>query len=321
VRFALMIEPQVGLTYADQLAIARRAEAAGFETLFRSDHYESFPGDSGAPTTDAWTCIAGLARETERIGLGVLVSPVTFRTPGNLAKVVITADEMAGGRIEVGLGAGWHADEHRRHGFPFPGIGERADLLEETLEVVHGLWDEPDGWSFEGAHVRIEDSLFRPKPATVRGREGARPNILVGGQGTPRSFRIAARHADEFNLSSTSPADAVAKFAALDDACRAAGRDPSTLRHSVMSGVLIGRDEPELRARERAVAEVFGGADDEFESWFAARKPRWVYGLPDEARAVIRRFAEVGVERIMLQDFVATDLEMIDLAAEVLFDA
>ena len=118
----------MGLTYADQLAIARRAEAAGFETLFRSDHYESFPGDPGGHTTDAWTVVAGLARDTTRIGLGVLVSPVTFRTPGNLAKVVVTADELSGGRIELGLGAGWHEDEHRRHGFPFPEIGERAEI-------------------------------------------------------------------------------------------------------------------------------------------------------------------------------------------------
>ena len=171
-RFALMIEPQQGLTYDEQLAVARRAEAAGFETLFRSDHYESFPGATGEPTTDAWTVLAGLARDTTRIGLGTLVSPVTFRNPGNLAKVAITVDEMSGGRVEVGVGAGWHAAEHRRHGFPFPEIGERADMLEETLEVLRGLWDEPDGWSFIGEHFAIEDALFRPKPASLPARNG-----------------------------------------------------------------------------------------------------------------------------------------------------
>src|SRR5450759_5188932 len=185
-----MIEPQMGLTYDEQLAVARRAEAAGFEALFRSDHYESFPGQSDAPTTDAWAVVAGLARETSRIGLGALVSPVTFRAPGNLAKVVVTVDEMSGGRIEVGLGAGWHADEHRRHGFPFPEIGERADLLEETLEVVHGLWEGPDGWSFIGNHVAVEDARFRPKPGSIAGRDGGRPRIIVGGTGSPRSYRI-----------------------------------------------------------------------------------------------------------------------------------
>jgi F420-dependent oxidoreductase-like protein len=314
-----MIEPQMGLTYDDQLAIARRAEAAGFETLFRSDHYESFPGATGGHTTDAWTVVAGLARDTERIGLGVLVSPVTFRAPGHLAKVVLTADEMSGGRVEVGLGAGWHADEHRRHGFPFPAIGGRADLLEEQLAILHGLWDGPDGWSFAGEHYTIEDSLFRPKPGVLPGRDGGRPTILVGGQGTPRSFRIAARYADEFNLSSTSPEGAADKFTQLDEACRAAGRDPSTLAHSVMAGVLIGRDEAELRRRERDLMAAFGDEEAAFAAWLDARRPRWVIGTPDQAREVVRRFADLGVERLMLQDFVANDLDMIDLAAEALF--
>ena len=167
-----MTEPQMGLTYAEQLAVVQRAEAAGFETFFRSDHYESFPGESDQPTTDAWAVLAGLARDTTRIGLGALVSPVTFRTPGNFAKLAVTVDEMSGGRIEVGVGAGWHEAEHRRHGFPFPEIGERADMLEETLEILRGLWEGPDGWSFHGEHFSIDDSFFRPKPATLPGREG-----------------------------------------------------------------------------------------------------------------------------------------------------
>ncbi|HYO43681.1 MAG TPA: TIGR03560 family F420-dependent LLM class oxidoreductase [Candidatus Limnocylindrales bacterium] len=317
-RLALMIEPQMGLTYDEQLAVARRAEAAGFEAMFRSDHYESFPGDSGSHTTDAWTVVAALARDTERIGLGVLVSPVTFRTPGNLAKVVLTADELSGGRVEVGLGAGWHADEHRRHGFPFPEIGERAEMLEETLEILHGLWEGPDGWSFIGKHFAVEDALFRPRPGDLPGRDGGRPNILVGGQGTPRSYRIAARYADEFNLSSVSPDGAAAKYAQLDAALVAAGRDPSSLTHSVMSGLLIGRDEAEIARRSADLMGAFGGADGESEAWFAARRPRWVYGTPDEARDVVRRFEAVGVERLMLQDFLARDLDMIDLAGEVL---
>ena len=317
-RFALMIEPQQGLTYEEQLAVARHAEAAGFEALFRSDHYESFPGETGNPTTDAWTVIAGLARDVPRIHLGALVSPVTYRYPGNLAKVVLTADEMSGGRIELGMGAGWHDDEHHRHGFPFPELSERADMLEEALEIVKGLWEEPDGWSFIGTHWAIQDALFRPKPGTLPGRNGGRPNIITGGQGNPRAYRIAAKWADEFNLSSTSPDAAVAKFAALDEAARAIGRDPSTLTHSVMSGVLIGRDRDEVRRRERDLLTAFGGADEESETWMAARKPRWVYGTPDEARDVVKRFEAAGVQRIMLQDFIARDLDMIDLAGEAL---
>ena len=182
-RFALMIEPQQGLSYAQQLAIARLAEDAGFETLFRSDHYEGIPAGREAVSTDAWTVLAGLARETTRIGLGALVSPVTYRHPGSFAKVALTVDEMSGGRIEVGVGAGWHDDEHRRHGLPFPPIDQRAEMLEETLEILHGLWEEPDGWSFKGRHWTVEDSLFRPKPGSLPGRNGGRPRIIVGGEG------------------------------------------------------------------------------------------------------------------------------------------
>ena len=320
-RFALMTEPQMGLTYAEQLAVVQRAEAAGFETFFRSDHYESFPGESDQPTTDAWAVLAGLARDTTRIGLGALVSPVTFRTPGNFAKLAVTVDEMSGGRIEVGVGAGWHEAEHRRHGFPFPEIGERADMLEETLEILRGLWEGPDGWSFHGEHYSIDDSFFRPKPASLPGREGRPIRILTGGQGSPRAYRIAARHADEFNLSSTSPDVATAKYAKLDDACRAIGRDPSTLAHSAMVGLLIGRTDAEVKEREQAILAAFGGSDADSEEWLDARRPRWIYGTPDEARSRLRQFAEAGVQRLMLQDFIARDLEMIDLASEVLFDA
>lgn len=320
-RFALMIEPQMGLTYDEQLAVARRAEAAGFETLFRSDHYDAFPGNTDNPTTDAWTVIAGLARETSTIRLGALVSPVLFRAPGQLAKVVVTTDEMSGGRIEVGLGAGWHEHEHRGHGIPFPEIGERADRLEEALEILHGLWEQPDGWSFLGTHYAVDDAFFRPRPGALPARNGGRPNIITGGQGTARGYRIAARFADEFNLSSTSPDGAVAKFRALDDACRAAGREPSSLVHSVMAGILVGRDEAELQRRSGELMAAFGGADEESEAWFAARRPRWVYGTPEQARDVVGRFAAIGVERLVLQDFLARDLDMIDLAAEVLFDA
>ena len=189
------------------------------------------------------------------------MSPVTFRTPGNLAKVAITVDEMSGGRVEVGVGAGWHEAEHRRHGFPFPEIGERAEMLEETLEILHGLWDEPDGWSFIGKHYAIEDALFRPKPGSVAGRNDGRPRILVGGEGSPRSFRIAARYADEFNLSSASPKVATQKYAALDATLRAAGRDPSTLTRSAMVGLLMGRTDEEVRGREQALLTAFGQAE------------------------------------------------------------
>ncbi len=322
-RFALMTEPQQGLTYADQLAVTRRAEDAGFETFFRSDHYQSFPGPSGEPTTDAWTVLAGLARETSRIGLGVLVSPVTFRHTGSLAKVITTVDEMSGGRIEFGLGAGWNDEEHAQLGLPFPEISERADMLEESLEVVLGLWGEPDGWSFDGRHITIRGAQFHAKPVDVPGRPrlpngAARPRLLVGGGGSPRSMRIAARFADEFNLSSVTPDQAREKYAELDAACEAAGRDPATIARSLMAGVLIGRDEAEVRRRQADLLRAFDNVDAG-EEWFHARTARWVFGTPDQARAQVERFAEAGADRIMLQDFLPRDLEMVDLMAEVLF--
>lgn len=321
-RFALQIEPQQGMSYGDHVAIARRAEANGLETLFRSDHYASFPGPAGRPTTDAWAVLAGLARDTERIGLGTLVSPVTFRHPGNFAKLVTTVDEMSGGRLEVGVGAGWNDLEHRQLGLPFPPIRERADLLEDQLAVLHGLWGEPDGWSYNGHVTAITDAVFRPRPVDVPGRPrtpigGARPRILVGGQGSPRSYRLAARYADEFNLSSASgPAKVRAVYADLDAACEAIGRDPATITRSAMIGVLIGRDEAEVHDRLQAMIRTLG--DDADDDWLAERERRWITGTPDQARDTVRALAAVGVERIMLQDFLPWDLDMVDVMGEVL---
>lgn len=321
-RFALMIEPQQGLSYCDHLAIAKRAEANGLEALFRSDHYQSFPGPTGQPTTDAWTVIAGLARETDRIGLGVLVSPVTFRHPGNFAKVVTTVDEMSGGRIEVGVGAGWNELEHRQLGLAFPPIKDRADLMEDELAILHGLWGEPDGWSYDGHQVSIREADFHPKPVDVPGRPrtaigGARPRLLVGGTGSPRSYRLAARYADEFNLSSADPDKAREAFAAVDAACLAIGRDPATMARSTMAGVLIGRDGAEMADRLSAATTAFGSGDDD-RTWLTERLERWITGTPEQARETVRRFAAAGVERIMLQDLLPWDLDMIDVIGESL---
>lgn len=323
-RFALMIEPQQGLSYGDQVAIAKRAEANGFETLFRSDHYQSFPGPVGRPTTDAWTVLAGLARDTDRIGLGALVSPMTFRHPGSLAKVVTTVDEMSGGRIEVGVGAGWNELEHRQLGLPFPPIAERADLLEDTLAILHGLWGEPDGWSYTGHQVSIEGAAFHPKPVDVPGRPrtaigGARPRILIGG-GAPRSFRLAARYADEFNLNAQSPDHARRAYAEVDGACRAIGRDPDALARSAMVPILIGRTPAEMAARVAAARQAFG-SDQEDLAWLEERASRWISGTPEEARAAVRRYEAAGVPRLMLQDFLPWDLDMIDVMGEALLSA
>lgn len=322
-RFALMIEAQQGCSYDDQLAIARRAEKAGFEAFFRSDHYTSFPGPADRPTTDAWSVLAGIARETTRLHLGALVSPITFRYPGNLAKVIATVDQMSGGRIEVALGAGWNETEHLAYGLPFPPIEERAERLEEELAILHGLWTEPDGWSFEGRHYAVGGSNFWPKPIDAPGRPRAdngapRPRVILGGEGSPRSMRMAARWADEFNLTSAGPERVADRFEKLAETCRAAGRDPSTMTRSAMVGVLVGRDEAEVAARGRTMMNLLEVDPAKGSEWFETRRGRWIFGTPDEARAMVRRFAEAGAERIMLQDFLPWDLEMVDLLGEEL---
>lgn len=314
-RFAIMLEAQQGITYAEQLAVARRAEAAGFDGFFRSDHYQSFPGPDDQPTTDTWTVLAGIARETSTIRLGALVSPVTYRLPGPFAKIVTTVDEMSGGRVEVAVGAGWHEQEHARLGIPFPPISERADMLVETLEILRGLWTEPDGWSYEGAHWQVQDALFRPKPV-----QQPHPPIVVGGRGTPRGIRIAARFADEFNLNDSDPAQIARWYTALDEACRAIGRDPRSIRRSVMMGALVGADEAELAARKASILSSFV-VEEDGEVWFAQREPTWIIGTPERARQRVAELAALGVERLMLQDFVPRDLAMIDLLGRELVTA
>jgi alkanesulfonate monooxygenase len=321
-RFALMIEAQMGLSYEDQLAIVRRAEDAGFEAFFRSDHYAAFPGDSDQATTDAWAVLAGLARETSRIHLGALVSPVTFRHPGNFVKLVTTVDEMSGGRIEVGVGAGWNDEDHSQLGLDFPEMKERADLLEDQLELLHGLWTQDPGWTFDGHHVTVRNGRLQPGPVEVPGRPRengrVRPRIITGSGGSPRGYRIAAKYSDEFNLSSATPGDVPAKQRDLDEACRAIGRDPKSLTRSAMVGVLMGRDDAEVEGRAETLLAAFGDRSAGGRAWMEQRRGRWILGSPEQARAQVERFAEAGIERIMLQDFVPLDLEMIDLMGEEL---
>jgi alkanesulfonate monooxygenase len=314
-RFAIMLEPQQGITYAEQLAVAQRAEAAGFEAFFRSDHYESFPGPSNLPTTDAWTALAGIARETTTIRLGALVSPVTYRLPGPFAKIVTTVDEMSGGRVDVALGTGWHEVEHARMGIPFPPVAERAEMLEESLAILHGLWDEPDGWSSAGPRWHVVDALFRPKPV-----QRPHPPIIVGGGGTPRGLRIAARYADEFNLTDSKVATIAGHYADLDAACRTIGRDPASIRRSAMIGVLVGRDEAEMDRRRAALLAAFATPGDGA-GWVDRHLPHWITGTPAHFRAQVAELEALGVQRLMLQDFLPRDLAMIDLLGSELTGA
>ena len=315
-RFALMSEPQQGLTYKEIVALVQAAEEAGIEAYFRSDHYASFPGGTGKPTTDAWATLAGLARETSRISVGTLVSPVTFRQPGNLAKMAATVAEMADGRLEIGLGAGWNDVEHRQYGLPFPDTRERFEMLEEQLAILHGLWTEPDGWSYEGRHWQVADALFYPKPTALPGRR--HPNILIGGDGGPWMARLVAQYADEFNLTGGSLDRIGPAYGRVRAACTDAGRDAGAMTYSLMTGVLVGRDEAEIERRVADLLVSFGqGSAADTQEWLETRRPRWVMGTPDEARLKVKELEAAGVQRLMLQDFLPRDLEMVRLLGEV----
>jgi alkanesulfonate monooxygenase SsuD/methylene tetrahydromethanopterin reductase-like flavin-dependent oxidoreductase (luciferase family) len=252
----------------------------------------------------------------------------TRRHPGNFVKLVTTVDHMSGGRIEVGVGAGWNDEDHDPLGIPYPEMDARADWMEDQLAILHGLWTEPDGWDFDGHHVKVRGGALHPRPVDAPGRPHGRPGgsgdgrvrprVLTGGQGTPRGFRIAVKYADEFNLTSSSATTAKAKMAELDTACRAAGRDPSSLTRSSMVGVLLGADAAGLRRTASAIQVEFDDASGNADAFIKERRSRWIVGTPDEARATIRDYAAAGIERIMLQDFVPRDLDYIDLLASEL---
>jgi F420-dependent oxidoreductase-like protein len=314
VRFALMTEPQQGLTYTEVLALAHAAEAAGLEAFFRSDHYGSFAGPADGPTTDAWSTLAGLARDTTTIRIGSLVSPITFRIPGSFAKVVATVDEMSGGRVEVGMGAGWNEDEHRQLGIPFPPLGERYDRLEETLAIVHGLWTEPDGWSFAGRHWQVRDARLRPRPTFSGLRH---PHLILGGDGGPRLARLVATWADEFNRQSATPERLRDAFGRIAAACAQVGRDPDTVVRSAMVGVLVAETERELRDRLRQQTAMLGVDGADAEGWLTERTGRWIAGTPDQAHERIEALSAAGAQRIMLQDFLPRDLEMVALLGRI----
>jgi F420-dependent oxidoreductase-like protein len=309
-RYALMTEPQQGLTYDELLALVRAAEEVGIEAFFRSDHYASFPGESGLNTTDAWTTLAGLARDTTTIRLGVLVSPVTFRTPGSLAKVIQTVDDMAGGRIEAGFGAGWNEAEHEQLGIPFPPIGERYDMLEEQMEIIHRLWTDDDGWSHEGRFWTVRGARRHGDVA----RDGRRhPHVIFGGKGRARMARLVAKYGDEFNLNSASPDDAPAAYERVRTACAEAGRDPEQIVYSAMTGVLVAETEDDLRARVSDLLDTIGQDESDGEAWLAQRRGRWVMGTPDEAHERVRALEANGTERVMLQDMLPRDLDHVRL--------
>lgn len=314
-RLNLMLEPQEGMSYAQILAVAQRAEQLGFDGLYRSDHYTSVAGREGVASTDAWATLAGLARETHRLRLGTLVSPATFRPAGNLAKVVATAAEMAGprpdgrSRIELGLGTGWLEAEHRQFGFPFADTDTRFRRLREHVEVISRLWDDArDPASFDGEFVRFENNRFRPVPSP-------RPPLIIGGRGLRRTPRLAAEWADELNGVFFSASECAEQRRALDAACEAVGRDPATAGYSLMTGCLAGATEADLADRARRLQHASGNTGDTQE-FLDGLADTWIVGTPERMLERLGALADAGVERVMLQHQLPDDLEMLDVIAE-----
>ncbi|WP_433799715.1 LLM class F420-dependent oxidoreductase [Actinomycetospora sp. CA-084318] len=301
----IFTEPQQGATYGDLLRVARTAEDAGYDAFFRSDHYRAMGGASGEPgPTDAWTTLSALAVQTERIRLGTLVTSATFRLPGPLAIQVAQADEMSGGRVELGLGAGWFEAEHSGYGIPFPSTGERFDRLAEQLAIVTGLWSTPAGetFSFEGEHYTVTDSPALPKPVQ-------RPlPVIVGGTGPRRTPALAARHATEFNVPFSPLEKAATQFERVAAACTEAGRDPADLIRSFAHTLVLGRDEAAVTRR----AQALGIDGDQL-----ADNP--LAGTPAQIVDALGTWRErTGADRVYVQVLDLADLDAIELvAAEV----
>ena len=299
-RVCLMIEGQEGVTWDEWVALARACEEHGLDALFRSDHYLSFGNEGVDGSHDAWATINALAMVTERIRLGTLVSPATFRHPSNLANLATTADHVSGGRVELGMGAGWFRREHDAFGFPFPDDATRMRMLAEQLAIVHGLWTE-DRFSFGGEHFTLDDVPALPKPV-----QRPHPPLIMGGSAGPKSVRLAARFADEYNSHSVDPAELRLRKTRVEQAFEAEGRDPASVRYSVMTRVLVGADEAEYAAKARAE-----GMDPDQER--ARHGETWFGGTADEVVERLHRFAEAGCDGVMLQHIAHRDLEMVAL--------
>lgn len=308
-RLCLMIEGQEDVTWPQWVALAEACESSGLEGLFRSDHYSSVQGQVGRGSLDAWTTLAGLAAITERIKLGTMVSPATFRHPSVLAKSVVTVDYISGGRAECGIGAGWHEPEHTAYGFPFKDTATRMRVLEEQIEILHRQWTE-EAFDFSGDHYRLEDSRALPKPVS-----DPHPNLIVGGSGGKRSARIAARWANEYNTVSASPEECKRRRGVVENAFASEQRLPSELTFSLMTGCIVGRSPDEVRRRARKVMGAFGdeGAED---AWLDSRRDEWVLGTVDEVLEKLGALEAAGVERVMLQHLAHEDIEMIHLLGE-----
>ena len=302
--FRVFVEPQQGATYGDQLAVARAAEALGYSAFFRADHYVAMSGDGLPGPTDSWVTLGGIARETSTIRLGTMVTSATFRYPGPLAIAVAQVDEMSRGRVDLGLGAGWFESEHKAYAIPFPALGDRFDRLSEQLDIITGLWRTPVGETFDysGTHYSTVDSPALPKPVQT-----PHPPIIIGGGGAKRTPALAAKFASEFNMPFASLDDLKTQYGRVAAALASAGRASDSLTYSAAFVVCAGRDESEIARRAAAI----GREVDELRS----NSP--LVGTPDEIVDRLTPFAEAGVQRVYLQVLDMSDLDHLELFAEV----
>jgi F420-dependent oxidoreductase-like protein len=312
-RFCLMLEGQEGVTWEQWVAVADTAERLGFEALFTSDHYLSVQGGPDRGSSDAWTMLGALAARTSTIRLGTLVSPVTFREPAVLAKAATTVDRISGGRVELGMGAGWWEEEHTTHGFDFPQVAERFARLEEQLAIVNGLMTE-DRYSFSGTHYRLREATFWPKPV-----QRPRIPIVLGGTTVgPWMQRLIATHADEFNTVSGTPQQVRERYRRARGAIERAGRAQESLVTSFMTWCFVGRTEDEWRGRvERArLRDPDAGPA---EAYLAELQTDCILGTPQVAAARLREYEEAGVQRVMLNHALFDDVDMLEvIAAEII---
>jgi alkanesulfonate monooxygenase SsuD/methylene tetrahydromethanopterin reductase-like flavin-dependent oxidoreductase (luciferase family) len=307
-RVCLMIEGQEGVTWEEWLALAEACERSPIEAMFRSDHYLSVVGRHERESLDAWATINALSAITSELRLGTLVSPATFRHPSVLAKSAVTADHISGGgRIEVGMGAGWLEAEHAAYGFPFPDTGVRLRMLEEQVEIVHREWRESD-LTFEGEHYRLRGLDALPKPVSL-------PNLIIGGRARRRSVALAVRWADEYNLVMMGLDEARKRSRALAEACETAGRDRLTI--SLMTGSMIGADEADLADRARRLAELRREDAGDVAAYVAGLPDSWIVGTLEAVREQLAALEEAGVERVMFQHLLHRDLDGVALLGEL----
>lgn len=312
-RACLMIEGQEGVTWDDWVRLAGLAEINGFEGLFRSDHYSAIVRRQ-AGALDAWATLAGIAALTTRIRLGTLVSPGTFRHPSVLARMAVTVDHVSGGRLDVGMGAGWYEREHLENGFPFLDARARFDLFAEQVEVVVRSWTE-DGFEHRGPAYTLAGQTALPRPV-----QQPHPPLVLGGSVKRRFAALAARFASEVNTLGAPNDELRARKERLDQACRDAGRDPASLGFSVMTSCFVGADHAEAVERVSRFLAVQGG-DADPETVLAERRDRWLAGTVEEVAARIEELRGLGVTRVFLQHLNHSDDEMVALIGDRLLPA